>query len=188
MRRRGMSAAAADDEPGTGPDDEQSAKRDRRERDGVSTVQHSIVVDLPIAAVYKQWVDFESYPEFLPAVREVTTTGEVYSRWTVAISKLSRQFLVEILEQLPEERLVWRTIEGDVWFSGDAAFEAVDKQQTRVDVTVHWKPVTAVERTAAALGLAGRAVRGTLEAFKTYIESTGGPSGHSRIKVVSPKG
>ena len=121
-------------------------------------------------------------------VREVKLTGEVYSRWTVAISKLSRQFLVEILEQLPEERLVWRTIEGDVWFSGDATFDAIDKQQTRVDVTVHWKPVSAVERTAAALGLAGRAVRGTLEAFETYIESTGGPSGHSRIKVVSPKG
>lgn len=187
MKRRGSTDSAPDDgsfEPG----DEETAKRTRTAEDGVSTVQHSIVVDLPIAAVYKQWVDFESYPEFLPAVREVKLTGEVYSRWTVAISKLSRQFLVEILEQLPEECLVWRTIEGDVWFSGDATFDAIDKQQTRVDVTVHWKPVSAVERTAAALGLAGRVVRGTLEAFKTYIESTGGPSGHSRIKVVSPKG
>ena len=177
-----------DDDTTPGPEGEESTKRAHMMEDGVSTVQHGIVVDLPIAAVYKQWVDFESYPEFLPAVREVTTTGEVYSRWTVAISKLSRQFLVEILEQLPEERLVWRTIEGDVWFSGDATFDAIDKQQTRVDVTVHWKPVSAVERTAAALGLAGRVVRGALEAFKTHIESTGGPSGHSRIKVVSPKG
>lgn len=187
MKRRATPASAPDD-GSVEPQDDATAKRARTAEDGVSTVQHNIVVELPIAAVYKQWVDFESYPEFLPAVRDVTTTGEVYSRWTVAISKLSRQFLVEILEQLPEERLVWRTIEGDVWFSGDASFEAVDKQQTRVDVTVHWKPVSAVERTAAALGLAGRAVRGTLEAFKTYIESTGGPSGHSRIKVVSPKG
>ncbi|MGG7452287.1 SRPBCC family protein [Plantibacter auratus] len=187
MKRRGSTDSAPDDrsfEPG----DEETAKRTRTAEGGVSTVQHSIIVDLPIAAVYKQWVDFESYPEFLPAVREVKLTGEVYSRWTVAISKLSRQFLVEILEQLPEERLVWRTIEGDVWFSGDATFDAIDKQQTRVDVTVHWKPVSAVERTAAALGLAGRVVRGALEAFKTHIESTGGPSGHSRIKVVSPKG
>ncbi|MBD8467788.1 SRPBCC family protein [Plantibacter sp. CFBP 8798] len=187
MKRRGSTDSVPDDgsfEPG----DEETAKRTRTAEDGVSTVQHSIIVDLPIAAVYKQWVDFESYPEFLPAVREVKLTGEVYSRWTVAISKLSRQFLVEILEQLPEERLVWRTIEGDVWFSGDATFDAIDKQQTRVDVTVHWKPVSAVERTAAALGLAGRVVRGALEAFKTHIESTGGPSGHSRIKVVSPKG
>jgi uncharacterized membrane protein len=187
MKRRG-STASVPDEGSFEPEGEEKAKRARTAEDGVSTVQHSIVVDLPIAAVYKQWVDFESYPEFLPAVREVKLTGEVYSRWTVAISKLSRQFLVEILEQLPEERLVWRTIEGDVWFSGDATFEAIDKQQTRVDVTVHWKPVSAVERTAAALGLAGRVVRGMLEAFKTYIESTGGPSGHSRIKVVSPKG
>lgn len=187
MKRRGSTASTPDD-GSFEPKDEETAKRTRASEDGVSTVQHSIVVDLPIAAVYKQWVDFESYPEFLPAVREVKLTGEVYSRWTVAISKLSRQFLVEILEQLPEERLVWRTIEGDVWFSGNATFDAIDKQQTRVDVTVHWKPVSAVERTAAALGLAGRVVRGTLEAFKTYIESTGGPSGHSRIKVVSPKG
>lgn len=187
MKRRRSTASAPDDES-VEPQDDATAKQARTAEDGVSTVQHSIVVELPIAAVYKQWVDFESYPEFLPAVRDVTTTGEVYSRWTVAISKLSRQFLVEILEQLPEERLVWRTIEGDVWFSGDASFEAIDKQQTRVDVTVHWKPVSTVERTAAALGLAGRAVRGTLEAFKSYIESTGGPSGHSRIKVVSPKG
>lgn len=187
MKRRGNTATGHDDGSAE-PQTDETTKGKRAAEDGVSTVQHSIVVDLPIAAVYKQWVDFESYPEFLSAVREVKLTGEVYSRWTVAISKLSRQFLVEILEQLPEERLVWRTIEGDVWFSGDATFDAIDKQQTRVDVTVHWKPVSAVERTAAALGLAGRVVRGTLEAFKTYIESTGGPSGHSRIKVVSPKG
>ena len=187
MKRRGSTAAGPDDGSNE-PQTDETTKRTRAAEDGVSTVQHSIVVDLPIAAVYKQWVDFESYPEFLPAVREVKLTGEVYSRWTVAISKLSRQFLAEILEQLPEERLVWRTIEGDVWFSGDAAFEAIDKQQTRVDVTVHWKPANAMERTAAALGLAGRVVRGTLQAFKTYIESTGGPSGHSRVKVVSPSG
>lgn len=187
MKRRGNTATGPEGEP-TEPQDEAAEKQARTAKDGVSTVHHRIVVDLPIAAVYKQWVDFESFPAFLPAVREVTTTGEVYSRWTVAIGRLSRQFLAEILEQLPEERLVWRTIEGDVWFSGDATFEALDKQHTAVTVTVHWKPVNAVERTAAALGLAGRVVRGTLEAFKTYIESTGGPSGHSRVKVVSPNG
>lgn len=153
-----------------------------------SAVQHAVTVELPIAAVYKQWVDFESFPQFLPAVREVTKTGEVYTRWTLSIGRISRHFVAEITEQLPEERVAWRTIEGDVWFSGDAVFEAVDKKRTRVTLSVDWRPVTPVERAADALGMAGRVARTSLRAFKDYIETTGGPSGRSRVKLVSSDG
>lgn len=177
MRRRSKAA----------PGDEASEQADGPEQTG-SVVQHTVIVELPIAAVYKQWVDFEAFPQFLPAVREVTKTGEVYTRWTLSIGRISRHFVAEITEQLPEERVAWRTIEGDVWFSGDAVFEAVDKKRTRVTLSVDWRPVTPVERAADALGMAGRVARTSLRAFKDYIETTGGPSGRSRIKLVSSDG
>lgn len=153
-----------------------------------TTTQQSVVVDLPIAAVYKQWVDFESFPSFLSAVAEVSRTSDVYSRWTLSLGRLTRHFVAEIVEQLPEQRLAWRTIEGDVWFSGSADFEAVDKQHTRVTLTVDWQPTNAVERAADALGLADRTALAALRAFKDFIENTGGPSGRSRVKLVSSDG
>ncbi|HXH33946.1 MAG TPA: SRPBCC family protein [Plantibacter sp.] len=169
-------------------DDDEAATRNDSTDVSTALAQQSTVVDLPIAAVYKQWVDFESFPTFLPAVREVTRTSDVYSRWTLSLGRLSRHFVAEIVEQLPEERLAWRTIEGDVWFSGAAVFEAVDKEHTRVSLTVDWQPTTAVERAADTLGMADRTVRAALRAFKDFIESTGGPSARSRIKLVSSDG
>ena len=151
----------------------------------MSEASQQVTIDVPIAAVYQQWMNAESFAVFVPAVSAVTASTEIYSHWTVTVGRLTREFDIEITEQLPEERVAWRTITGDLSFSGRADFEAAGDLGTVVTVTVDWTPGTAVERAAAALGGEGRAIRAVLHDFKAHVEKTGGPSGHSYVTLKS---
>ncbi len=151
----------------------------------MTEARHTVTIKAPIAAVYQQWLDVESFPRFVPAVREVTTSAEIYSHWTLSIGRLTREFDAEIIEQLPEQRISWRTITGDILFTGTVTFEEPAENTTDVTVTVTWTPGTAVERAAVTIGADDHALRTALKGFKHYIEEHGGPSGHSYVTLRS---
>jgi uncharacterized membrane protein len=151
----------------------------------MTNAQHTVSVEAPIAAVYQQWLDVESFPQFIPLVREVTTSAEIYSHWTISVGRLTRSFDAEIVEQLPEERVSWRTITGDVTATGEATFSETSDTRTAVTLSVTWEPSTPAERAAAALGTDDRAVKAALRAFKSHVETNGGPSGHSYVTLRS---
>jgi uncharacterized membrane protein len=151
----------------------------------MTEARHTVTIEAPIAAVYQQWLDVESFPAFVPAVQEVTTSADVYSHWTLSIGGITREFDAEITEQLPEERVSWRTITGDILFTGVVTF--VERAEDRTDVTlsVTWTPETAAERAAIVIGVDDHAVRAALKGFKQYVETHGGPSGHSHVTLRS---
>jgi uncharacterized membrane protein len=155
----------------------------------MTEAKHTEAIDAPIAAVYQQWLDVGSFASYMPAVHDVTVTSDFYSHWTLSIGKLTRSFDAEVIEQLPEERVRWRAITGDIAFEGSAVFEATTDQQTSVTVTVTWTPSTAAERAGAALGADDRALAAALTAFKRHVETSDAPSGHSYVTLrsVDPK-
>lgn len=149
----------------------------------MTRAQHSETVQAPIAAVYQQWLDVESFASFMPAVRSAESTSEYYSRWTLSIGGITRTFDAEIIEQLPEERVRWRTLTGDVTVEGSVTFEARSDDRTSVTLAVDWQPATAAERAAAALGVDDRAVAAALRGFSRHVESTPAPKGHSYVTL-----
>ncbi|MFB2582696.1 SRPBCC family protein [Herbiconiux sp. P15] len=151
----------------------------------MAAAEHHVTIDVPIAAVYQQWIDVGSFPEFLAGVRSVTGSTDFYSHWTIGIGRITREFDLEITEQLPEERVAWRTITGDVSFTGHADFQAVSDLSTSVSLTIDWSPGSAAERAAALIGADDRVVRAALDEFKAHVEKTGGPSGHSYVTLKS---
>jgi uncharacterized membrane protein len=151
----------------------------------MAEARHTVTIEAPIAAVYQQWLDVESFPRFMPMVRSVTVSADIYSHWVLSVGRLTREFDAEIVEQLPEERVGWRTITGDISFTGEALFEATADSQTTVTLSVTWDPQTAAERAAAALSTDDRAVRAALLAFAAHAATHEGPSGHSYITLRS---
>ncbi len=147
--------------------------------------QHAETINGPIAAVYQQWLDVESFPKFVPALRAVTATSDFYSHWTLSIGRITREFAAEITEQLPEERVSWRSLTGDVTFDGSTTFEEITDETTKVTVTVNWTPQTPAEHAAATFKADDRAIRTALRGFKQYAEENGGPSGHSYVTLRS---
>ena len=149
----------------------------------MTETRHTVTIEAPISAVYQQWLDVESFPEIVPTVQEATVTADFYSHWTLSIGRITRAFDAEITEQLPEEKVAWRSLTGDVTFTGTATFKELGPDQTNVTVTLTWTPTSAAERAAIVLRADRRALRDALNAFKTFLETNGGPTGHSYITL-----
>ncbi|MCS5715170.1 SRPBCC family protein [Herbiconiux sp. CPCC 205716] len=145
----------------------------------------SIVVKAPLSAAYKQWVDLESFPDFLEPVSSVEVTSETYSHWRLSVGRITREFDAEILEQIPDDHLSWRTIGGELAFTGRADFAAVDDASTRVTLSVSWEPHTAAERAAATVGIDARVIASALRSYAKHLAVTGGPKGRSHVTIKS---
>ena len=77
-----------------------------------STMTAEIDVDAPIQAVYNQWTQFESFPHFLHAVKEVTQIDDARTHWVVSVGGVRREFDAEITEQVPDELIAWASVDG----------------------------------------------------------------------------
>ena len=148
----------------------------------MSKVQESIEVEVPVHTAYNQWTQFEEFPEFMEGVEEVTQVDDRHNHWRTRIAGAKREFDTEIVDQLPDERVAWRTVSGDVRQMGMVAFEPLDDARTRVYLTLDYEPGGLVEKAGDALGVVDRRVKGDLDRFKGFVEGrgreTGGWRGH----------
>lgn len=149
----------------------------------MSQVIESIDVNVPIRTAYDQWTQFESFPEFMEGVESVTQETDTRNRWKVSIGGVEREFVTEITEQHPEERVAWTTVEGDVKQAGVVTFHQLAEGTTRVTIQLDWEPQGAVEKAGAAANVDDRRVRGDAERFKQFIESRGTATGSWRGDV-----
>jgi uncharacterized membrane protein len=149
----------------------------------MSMVKESVEVDVPVRTAYNQWTQFEEFPKFMEGVEEVTQLDETHNHWTTKIGGMRREFDTEIVDQLPDERVAWRTISGDIQQMGMVRFQSLDTTHTRVELVMDIEPSGAAEKTADVFGMIDRRVKGDMRRFKEYIEERGGESGSWRGRV-----
>lgn len=148
----------------------------------MASVTKSIDVDAPIAPVYNQWTQFESFPEFMDGVDSITQTDDTHTHWVTTIGGVTREFDTEIAEQHPEERVAWRSTDGTT-HAGVITFHRLDDTSTRVTAQIDWAPEGFVEKAGAALGVDDHQVKADLDRFKKFIESRGNETGAWRGDV-----
>jgi hypothetical protein len=141
-----------------------------------------IDVDAPIQAVYNQWTQFESFPHFLHAVKEVTQTDDSLTHWVVSIGGVRREFDAEITEQVPDQIIAWASVDGKS-HSGSVRFSPAGGANTHVAMEMMWLPETFVEKVGAALNLDERQAQMDLERFKSFIEERGRETGGWRGEI-----
>jgi membrane protein len=152
----------------------------------VSTVTESVDVDVPVRSAYNQWTQFEEFPQFMDGVNEIHQLDPTHTHWKTEIGGVRREFDAEITEQLPDERVAWKSTEGEKQ-AGVVTFHRLDDTHTRVTVQMDYTPEGLVEKTGSALGAVGHRVKGDLHRFKDFIEQRGGvESGGWRGNVDRP--
>ncbi|MDQ0938869.1 SRPBCC family protein [Streptomyces sp. V1I1] len=149
----------------------------------MSTVQETVEVEVPVRTAYNQWTQFEEFPNFMEGVEEVRQVDDVHNHWTTKIGGVRREFDTEIVDQLPDERIAWRTIGGDTQQKGIVSFQRLDDTHTRVRLVMDVEPSGAAEKTADMAGLIDRRVKGDMRRFKEYIEQRGDETGAWRGRV-----
>ena len=139
----------------------------------MSTVTEYVDVDVPVRIAYNQWTQFEEFPRFMEGVNEIHQLDPTHTHWKTEIGGVKREFDAEITEQLPDERVAWKSTEGEKQ-AGVVTFHRLDDTRTRVTVQMDYEPQGLVEKTGSALGVVGHRVKGDLRRFKDYIEQRGG--------------
>jgi uncharacterized membrane protein len=137
---------------------------------------HSIDINAPLRAVYHQWTQFEEFPRFMEGVEEVRQDGPKNLFWKARIAGKEKQWEAEILEQVPDQRIVWQSIDGTP-NSGEVTFEPLDEERTRVILTMEYEPEGFLEKAGDALGIPSGRAEGDLKRFRDFIEDRGTETG-----------
>jgi uncharacterized membrane protein len=147
-------------------------------------IEDSIEVQVPVRQAYNQWTQFEEFPEFMEGIQSVQQLDDTHVHWVAEIRGESREWTTEIMEQQPDKKVAWTTIEGEVKNDGVVTFEEIAGGQTRVNVQMDVEGESAAENVAGdLLGVVKRQVRGDLERFKQLIENRDKETGAWRGKV-----
>jgi uncharacterized membrane protein len=141
-------------------------------------VQDSIEVQVPVQQAYNQWTQFEEFPKFMDGIESVQQLDESHVQWVAEVRGESRQWTTEITDQQADEKIAWKTIDGEVKNDGVVTFEPVGANQTRVNVQMDVEGESATENVAGdLLGVVKDQVHGDLERFKQLIENRDEESG-----------
>lgn len=149
----------------------------------MGTISETVDVDVPLHTAYNQWTQFEEFPNFMEGVEQVTQVDDRHNHWVTNVAGARREFDTEIIDQLADERVAWRTITGDVRQRGVVTFQELDASHTRVNLAMELETSGLAEKAADALGVVDRRARGDLRRFKHFIEERGSETGAWRGRV-----
>jgi uncharacterized membrane protein len=145
-------------------------------------IEKDIEVNAPVRSVYNQWTQFEEFPQFMDGVREVRQLDDTHLHWCAQVGGKDVEWDSEILEQVPDQRVAWRSTTGKL-NAGTVEFEPIDSGHTRVCLTMEYDPEGPVENVGSALGVTARRVTKDLKKFKEFIEQRGQATGAWRGEV-----
>ncbi|MBC7365887.1 MAG: SRPBCC family protein [Undibacterium sp.] len=151
----------------------------------MKTIKDSIIVDVPLARAYNQWTQFEEFPRFMEGVKEVKQLDDKRLHWKAVIAGKSEEWDAEITEQIPDQRIAWRSTDG-AKNSGKIHFLAQGVNQTEVTLEVDYEPEGMVENLGDLLGLVSARVSGDLARFKKFIETRHSATGGWRGQIPAP--
>jgi len=162
----------------TGPD----AARGTAEGQPTQDEETAIEVDVPVRVAYDQWTQFETFPQFMEGIEEVTQRDDTHLHWRATVGGKQEEWDAEITEQRPDELISWRGTSGAP-NGGTVTFDKRGEGQTHVTLHLVYTPQGPVEQAGAALGVLSRQIEGDLRRFKEFIEARGHTTGAWRGEV-----
>jgi uncharacterized membrane protein len=132
-------------------------------------IQGSIDIAVPVAAVFDLCTRFEQYPQIVDRVTAVEIDDDTHFDMLVRVGKREQQLSVELLDELPEERLDWECA-GELEHSGVLTFHPLAPRLTRLELTIERASEGTLEHLLRIAGLAERALGQELRRFKAVAE------------------
>jgi uncharacterized membrane protein len=158
--------------PGIGGDDDEdggSGAADGTGKGRRMPIQQAVDVAAPIDVVYDMFTQFEDWPKFMHRLESANQKDDASVEFSEKLWGFRRQWEADIVEQRPDERIVWESVSG-LQHVGVVTFHELAERLTRIEVNVDIDPSGPMEKIARGARFAKRAVRADLKRFKAYVE------------------
>jgi uncharacterized membrane protein len=152
----------------------------------MATIEESVEVMVPVRTAYNQWTQFEAFPQFMEGVEQVRQLTDTKVHWVAEIAGQRREWDSEITEQVPDQRIAWRSTEGAT-NAGVVTFHRLDEGKSKIMLQLEFEPENIIEQAGDKLGFVKGRAKGDLKRFKAFIESEGRESGAWRGEVPQDK-
>ena len=132
-------------------------------------VDASIEVDVATPVAYSAWLDYESYPAFMPGVDEVAVVGYCRLRWTGRVCDRVDRWEADVVEHVEDTRLRWHARDGRE--TAEVSFDKLDAGQTLIRYQLEYRAEAWGAAEDALRACLQRRVTASLERFKELAES-----------------
>ena len=160
--------------PGLGGEGDSEGGDDKNDAEGAGKgrrmpIQQEVDVGVPLKVAYNQWTQFEEWPQFMHRIDRATQEDDCTVSFRAKIWGKSKEFVGQIDEQRPDERIKWSVKEG-IAHTGVVLFHELAPNLTRIQVSLDVEPGSLLEKAARGMRHIKRAVRADLHRFKAFVE------------------
>ncbi|WP_019814841.1 SRPBCC family protein [Saccharomonospora saliphila] len=135
----------------------------------LTNIVESIDIGAPLDLVYDQWTQFTDFPDFMKKVENVEQESDEKLSWKAQILWSHRTWDATITDQVPDERIVWRSEGPKGYVDGAVTFHELAPRLTRVLVVLEYHPQGFFEYTGNLWRAQGRRVRLELKHFRRHM-------------------
>jgi hypothetical protein len=130
----------------------------------------AVDVGVPLRTAYDHWTEYENFPSFTKGVQDVSKDeDEVTSDWSAKVGPSTRSWKATVEEQVPDDRIVWRTESGQTSLHGVVSFHELGPTLTRILLVVEYQPTGFMEKTGNLWRAQGRRMRLDFKNFQRYV-------------------
>src|SRR6478735_10504 len=128
-------------------------------------------VGVPISVAYNQWTSFNEFPSFMKKVKNVDeeTDEETTISWKAQVFWSHRTWEAKILEQVPDEKIVWKSKGAKGHVDGAVTFHELGPNLTRILVVLEYYPQGFMERTGNIWRAQGRRARLEIKHYRRHV-------------------
>ncbi|MFH8386715.1 SRPBCC family protein [Kitasatospora sp. NPDC018058] len=135
----------------------------------VTNIVEEIEVGVPVRVAYNQWTQFQDFPRFTKRLEMVEQESDEKISWKAGIFLAHRTWESTIIEQVPDELIVWRSKGDKGYVDGTVTFHELTPNLTKILLVLEYHPQGLVERVGNLWRAQGRRTRLELKHFRRHI-------------------
>ncbi len=135
----------------------------------LTNIVETIDVGVPVTVAYNQWTQFEDFPSFMKKVEDVSQESDTELTWKAQVFLSHRTWKATVVEQVPDERIVWESEGPKGRVDGAVTFHEAAPGLTRILLVLEYRPQGVFEKTGNLWRAQGRRARLELKHFRRHV-------------------